>query len=249
MRRAQETIVGPYSFALRLAVGAGSACCGTLLLSLVLAAPVCGEPRSSPPEMLDDAELAGLFFLDADRGWAVGDRGVIWSTEDGGRHWRLADSPVNGRRESVHFVDPERGWAVGGWIHPYTHQSTAAVVRTENGGRRWQRVASPTLPGLKRVHFIDARRGSAVGHASPMYGSGVFRSEDGGRGWTAIPSAQPQGWLCGAFRDLEGGVLAGLHGASAVLARGEIQATEPPVPAWLPFRDVALRRFVGLAGG
>ena len=249
MRRAQKTIVGVLlagaSIARRMAVGAGCVCCGTLLLGLVLAAPACGEPRSSPPEMLDDAALAGLFFLDADRGWAVGDRGVIWSTDDGGRHWRLADSPVNSRLESVHFVDPDHGWAVGGWIHPYTHQSTAVVVRTETGGRRWQRVASPTLPGLKGVHFVDARRGWAVGHASPMYGSGVFRSDDGGRSWTAIPSPQPLGWLCGTFRDLEGGVLGGLNGATAVVARGEIQATQPPPPGWLPFRDVACSGSLG----
>ena len=33
----------------------------------------------------EDAELADVFFLDRHRGWAVGDRGVIWHTSDGGR--------------------------------------------------------------------------------------------------------------------------------------------------------------------
>ena len=71
------------------------------------------QPASTLPEMLADAALHDIFFLDADRGWAVGDRGVIWMSEDGGRRWRLADSPVNCSLQSIHFVDDQNGWIVG----------------------------------------------------------------------------------------------------------------------------------------
>ena len=105
------------------------------------------EPISLPPEMLEDAELTDVFFLDADRGWAVGDRGVIWWSEDGGRNWQLADSPVNCRLESVWFVDEHHGWAVGGWAHPYSHRTSGVILRTENGGRRWTRIPSAPRSG------------------------------------------------------------------------------------------------------
>ena len=63
----------------------------TLLLTLSEWQELSAQPASTYPEMLADAALHDIFFIDADRGWTVGDRGVIWTTEDGGRHWRLAD--------------------------------------------------------------------------------------------------------------------------------------------------------------
>ena len=52
------------------------------------------QTHRSTPVMREDAELADVFFLDPDRGWAVGDRGAIWATDNGGRHWRMQMSGV-----------------------------------------------------------------------------------------------------------------------------------------------------------
>ena len=66
-------------------------CCGTLL-AFVLAPTSSAAPRPQDQAVLpamEDAELADVCFVDAQRGWAVGDRGVIWHTADGGRRWQL----------------------------------------------------------------------------------------------------------------------------------------------------------------
>ena len=76
------------------------------------------------PEMKEDAQLNDVFFWDSDQGWAVGDRGVILHTEDGGRHWETQRVSWSCRFESVHFIDSQHGWAVGGWVHPYTHRTS-----------------------------------------------------------------------------------------------------------------------------
>src|SRR5437588_8077807 len=80
-----------------------------------LAAPRFARAQAdpSPPEMLADAELTAVAFVDADRGWAVGDRGVIWHTKDGGRNWKLQNSGVACRLEAVQFLDGDVGIAVG----------------------------------------------------------------------------------------------------------------------------------------
>src|SRR5437868_1957139 len=52
------------------------------------------QPDAAPAEWLQDAELTAVTFVDADHGWAVGDRGVIWHTSDGGRTWKLQKSGV-----------------------------------------------------------------------------------------------------------------------------------------------------------
>ena len=41
--------------------------------------------------MRDDAMLHDVTFVDAEYGWAVGDRGVILHTSDGGRTWPTAE--------------------------------------------------------------------------------------------------------------------------------------------------------------
>lgn len=216
--------------------------------SLLFPQLAVGEPASSLPETLEDAELTDIFFIDADRGWCVGDRGVIWSTEDGGRHWHLQDSPLNCRLEAVHFVDGNRGWAVGGWSQPFLHKSAGVVLRTENGGRRWTVLPTPTLPGLKDVHFLDARRGWAVGNASAMYGSGVYRTEDGGRSWSAVPGVQPQGWLATGCTSADAVAVAGYGGCGEATSQGLRESRLSP-STWHVLRGIQMTGTLGWVVG
>jgi len=59
------------------------------------AAVFASDPISDVDPKLLDAELADVAFVDADTGWAVGDRGAIWHTGNGGQAWNLQASPAN----------------------------------------------------------------------------------------------------------------------------------------------------------
>lgn len=225
------------------------ALCGVLLGILPARQAALAEPRSSSPEMLEDAELTGVQFIDTSHGWAVGDRGAIWKTEDGGRHWRLTDSPVNCRLECLHFVDTSHGWAVGGWIHPLTHKTSAVVLHTDDGGIRWKRLDALTLPGLRHVRFFDRRNGWAVGNSSAMYRSGVFRTRDGGRSWTAVPAQRLGHWLAAHFFDDRQGIVVGRDSAVASVTAGMAQPSEKPSSDWKPLRDVKFGDRYGWAVG
>src|SRR3712207_7302377 len=52
-------------------------------------------------------------FRSDERGWAVGERGTILRTEDGGQTWRAVPPRVRTTLLSVKFVNKEEGWAVG----------------------------------------------------------------------------------------------------------------------------------------
>ena len=198
-------------------------------LALLLAATdsARSQPLASPPQMLSDAELTSICFVNADLGWAVGDRGAIWHTADGGRNWQLQRSPATCRLETVQFLDAENGWAVGGWTHPYTHQTSGIVLRTRDGGKVWQVIPDLTLPTLKVVRFFDHRRGWAAGDGSSMYPSGVFRTEDGGRTWIPIAKGRTLGWTAADFRNGDrferGGVVAGRGGEVAIASMVELK--------------------------
>ncbi|HJN12856.1 MAG TPA: YCF48-related protein [Pirellulaceae bacterium] len=219
--------------------------CVVLIVALAGVHSANAEPLSSSPEMLEDAELTDVQFIGVSEGWAVGDRGAIWKTEDAGRHWQLTDSPVNCRLESVHFIDESQGWAVGGWIHPLTHKTSAVVLYTDNGGRRWKRLNASTLPSLRHVTFFDQRNGWVVGSSSAMYRSGVFRTRDGGRSWTAVPAERIGHWLGAYFFDDRQGIVVGRDSAVAGVTAGMMRRSQKPVSDWKPMRDVT---FIGEVG-
>ena len=93
------------------------------------------EDSDHQRHMLEDAQLNDVAFVDSLHGWAVGTRGAIWHTADGGRSWQLQRSGVECVLESVSFVDQRTGWAVGGATELYSHRSRGVVLRTLDGGR------------------------------------------------------------------------------------------------------------------
>ena len=107
--------------------------------------------------------------MDAERGWAVGYKGTIVATLDGGQSWQGQSSGTAASLYSVHFVDAQRGWAVG---------SYGTILATLDGGQSWQEQSSGTDEGLESVHFVDAQRGWAVGK-----GGSIIATLDGGQSW------------------------------------------------------------------
>ncbi|MGH9835869.1 MAG: YCF48-related protein, partial [Blastocatellia bacterium] len=59
------------------------------------------------------ANLRDVFFVDANRGWAVGNGGVILTSNDGGATWTPEQSGVSANLRGVFFVNATTGFAVG----------------------------------------------------------------------------------------------------------------------------------------
>jgi photosystem II stability/assembly factor-like uncharacterized protein len=164
-----------------------------------------------------DAALADVRFVDPQHGWAVGDRGTIWVTEDRGDHWNLQASGVGCRLESVSFVDAQTGWAAGGAWCPYLDAGSGVVLTTGDGGQHWQTVPKVPLPKLRSIGFFNQHRGWAVGCSSPLFPSGVFVTDGGGRGWNGLPGPRPLDWRAAAFLYPGQGAVAGRGGEAAVV--------------------------------
>lgn len=151
-------------------------------------------PPHSRVNSLSDAALHDVHFADALHGWAVGDRGVIWRTQDGGEHWQLSDCPVTCRLTSVQFVNKSTGWAVGGWHHAGSALTGGVVLFTTNGGRSWSRIDDGTLPNLNEIRMLSFEQGWAIGNGSHLHASGVFRTRDGGKTWTTVGGSTSTAW-------------------------------------------------------
>lgn len=118
--------------------------------------------------LLDAAERGGLIV-------AVGERGHVLRSRDGGASWTQARVPSRALLTGVWMHDDQLGWAVG-------HDET--ILRTQDGGESWERVRYE--PEAERplldVWFRDARHGIAVG----AYGAFLV-TDDGGTSWEERP--------------------------------------------------------------
>lgn len=109
-----------------------------------------------------------LHFPTARLGWAVGDSGRVWHTDDAGANWRRQRTRGSLDLSAVHFADARRGVAVG---------PRGVILYTQDGGARWSTAAAPVRADLHAV-WMAGRRGWAVGG-----GGTVLVTRNGGVSW------------------------------------------------------------------
>lgn len=183
-------------------------CLAALLLAAIpaMAQPGAtgGTPLDRPAQVSRLAAHGALLDVAAAgrRLVAVGERGHVLLSDDGGQAWRQSAVPVSVTLTAVHFVDEHSGWAVG---------HGGVVLSTRDGGAGWARQTDgralvPALsealraaeaandPGLADklrrfidegadkplldIFFLDERRGFATG----AYGL-LLATDDGGAHW------------------------------------------------------------------
>jgi photosystem II stability/assembly factor-like uncharacterized protein len=193
---------------------------------------------SNPPAWVADASLRDVAMIDPQTGWAVGDRGVIWHTDDGGRTWILQPSGVACTLNSVQFIDRVHGWAAGGYQRPYSRRSVGVLLRTSDGGKSWHSDSQPFLPALKTIRFFNAHEGWALGLPTPAFAASLFVTEDGGRSWAPVIAADADEWEAADFVNPRFGALAGVRGQMRIVRRRAIEPAEAPA--------FGLRRIHGL---
>lgn len=150
-------------------------------------------------------DLLAVDFIDAEKGWAVGDiepsgatSGAIFHTTDGGASWQ----PISRTSEvfaAVHFVSPARGWIAG---------YAGRIERTDDGGKNWlkQRIEREGEV-LNSIFFIDEQRGWVVG------GSGlVFKTTNGGDSWEVSRTGRIEDLWAVRFASAERGWIVGEDG-------------------------------------
>jgi len=223
--------------------------CIVMLVCSPFEAAAAGQPGPlAEPAFRQDARLWDVATVGEEHAWAVGDRGTIWHTHDGGRSWQLQASSTDAELRSIVMFDRQRGIIVGSRVQPYTHRSRGVVLHTRDGGRRWRERPRLVLPGLKRIEMFDDRHGWALGDSSPLYPGGVFVTGDSGQSFQPLAAPAVTPWLCGDMAQPGVGALAGRRGTVAAVRGGELQPGPlgqfglrnlrrmvllPPVAGWL----------------
>ena len=155
------------------------------------------------------AWLHSVFFLDQNRGWAVGSKGALLATEDGGRSWKAKPRPNEDVLRDIYFADELNGWVVcerNVYELKTKEDPRAYLMNTTDGGENWNRVdiAVDIDARLVRAIFSPSGRGWAFGE----FGA-VFTSRDSGANWTRLHSPTRHLLLGGTFIDDYRGWLVG----------------------------------------
>ena len=213
---------------------------GPLLLALLSTLP------GGTDAVAGDARLNDVCFANVQHGWAVGDRGIIWHTDDGGVHWQRQTSGVDCNLQTACFLNEELGWAAGGFAHPYTHTSTGVVLTTHDGGKTWTHNEKLLLPAVRRIGFFNPQHGWAIACRSAMFPSGVFATDDGGRSWQPLPGGNASVWTAADFLDPRHGIVAGRNGSLALVRGNEL---EPLRNDGVELRSIVRAKVASPSGG
>lgn len=166
---------------------------------------VLNQPAMQTPKALGAATLA--VTRAGKRLVAVGERGIVLLSNDSGRSWRQAQSPVQTTLTTVVFADAKTGWAAG---------HLGVVLRSDDAGSTWHKqldgnqAAALVLQAAQAtgdakaianaqrlveegadkpffdLEFSDAQHGYVVG----AYGL-MLSTTDGGNTWAAVTPRLP----------------------------------------------------------
>lgn len=178
---------------------------------LLLASPLPAQTGSwSRQKAGTMAWLHAVFFLDENRGWAAGSRGILLRTLDGGQTWQSRSVSSDDRVRDIFFLDEQNGWLVcevNAYQLKTKDEPRSYLMRSTDGGDNWKRVDPKGLDVdsiLIRAVFSRGGRVWAFGEAGAIY-----TTRDAGETWTRLQSPSRHLLLGGTFVDDHRGWIVG----------------------------------------
>src|SRR5208282_3400209 len=150
-------------------------CAGVLCAAVTGVASATGGLTATPQPDRSWESYFGVTILPSGRAVVAGDKGVIMTTDDGGRTWTRQMLKKGFKYYDLYSVaftpDGSRGWAVG---------DAGVIFRTDDHGATWTEQQGP--PGLNsallKVAVADAQRVCASGEHGVL-----LCTSDGGATW------------------------------------------------------------------
>ena len=122
--------------------------------------------------------LSGIYFVDDNTGWTVGQSGIILKTIDAGTSWIAQTSGFTTALYDISCIDSNTCWAVGGKESAPPFLGSLLILKTTDGGVNWiplPGLASSVL-AMTEVRFVDAVQGWAIGNLPLLVRLGVIVS-------------------------------------------------------------------------
>ncbi len=139
-------------------------------------------------------DLTAVFFVSAEKGWAVGDLGTILKTTDGGNNWEIVFIDFQKKINALYFLSEQTGFAVG---------NNGLILATENGGQNWYNLTfGNSVDHFYSIYFSTQNIGW-------IGGTSILKTTDAGKTWKKHDigvfcepysihfSSEKNGWMTG----------------------------------------------------
>ena len=154
------------------------------------------------------AVIHDLSFVNPQVGYAAGEHGLIWKTENGGTHWDVAlASDYNDYWYGVQALNANDIVVTGFYLDLITYR---AILRwSHDGGSSWSdEVVLNQADAANRVNFRSDLEGLVMGQANQSAKVHAFVSTSGGAlpsDWSTLTIDPDQGWFGSQFSALPNG--------------------------------------------
>lgn len=161
--------------------------CYIFIYILLLAGNTCAAEWEILRQDKLDTHFKDIYFVDENIGWAVGIRGVVAHTIDGGLEWIKQDSGVDETYvlDKICFSDGNRGWIIGS-MRAFRAGIGAVILHTQDGGTTWERQYESDKEDMADMDFVGAEKGWIAGitlHDGEI--TGTILHTDDGENWEA----------------------------------------------------------------
>lgn len=118
-----------------------------------------------------------IFFVDDERGYAVGDYGRMIRTDDGGETFRTLESPTDvDSLQSAWFTSREVGFIGGVCRRPLCAKDRATLLLTRDGGESFRLIELDSA-GISGLWFASPERGFGIAQ------NAIWTTADAGETW------------------------------------------------------------------
>lgn len=203
----------------------------SLLVLLLVAIPAFAQGTWARQPAGTMAWLHAVFFVDQNRGWAVGSKGTVLQTVDGGNTWKPRGAATNDVVRDIFFSDGNNGWLVcevNAYELKTKEQPRAYLMKTTDAGEHWKRIPIEGIDVeavLVRAVFSRNGRGWIFGEAGLIY-----TTHDSGDTWTKLQSPTRRLLLGGAFVDDDRGWIVGAGATIIQTSDGGETWYQPSLP-------------------
>ncbi len=161
--------------------------------------------------------LSGVYFTKNNIGIAVGEKGTILKTTNGGLNWTNITPPVFRDFKAIKFINDTIGYIVGG--ENFTN-NISTILRTTDGGSHWTILKDEIGGILSDITFLNNSTGYICGDKATL-----LKTTDGGLNWNAIliPNSQQTDFFTSVdFNSDYLGVVGGLNGQTYIYTSSQL---------------------------
>ncbi len=112
-----------------------------------------------------------IYAFNESKAIAVGDRGTIMRTSNGGESWQISRIKYPKWLYSIHFANSTTG---------FISDSDGQIYKSTDGGETWEIISKPSSTAISNVYCL-----SDIDIISISYDGSIFKSTDGGETWNS----------------------------------------------------------------